>query len=496
MSAGLSVSRLVNVTINLTPALAQAPNLQSLLILGSSDVIDTVTRIREYDSLSTLALAFGTIAPEYLAARLWFAQKPQPTTILVGRWAEAATSGQLYCGAVLAANAVVGPWNAIGNGSFNCDVNGVPHAVGNLDFGASANMNAVAAVIESGFPGGTATVAWDAAGKRFVITSATTGAASEIDFLTAGLVGTDISGMMAGLSTSSGAFEAPGLDAESIANCVALFDNLFSSQWYGLAVADSDLSNDDVLAVASYVEAATNQHFYGPTSADPEILNPASVNDIAYLLKQLGATRTFLQYSSGTEFAAVSALGRILTTDWAAQNSTITLMYKDEPLVIAESLTATQATALFAKNANVFVNYNNNTAIIQPGITPSGQFADTVIGCDWLQDDVQTSVFNALYGSKKIPQSDGGNHILATQIESSCTDATRNGLLAPGIWDAQGFGQLRQGDFMPKGFYVYAPPISEQSRADRSVRRSVAFQVAAKLAGAVQTVNVIINVNT
>jgi hypothetical protein len=222
----------------------------------------------------------------------------------------------------------------------------------------------------------------------------------------------------------------------------------------------------------------------------------ARSTDIAYELKQLNLTRTFVQYSSGTLYAGVSALARILTTDWAAQNSTITLMYKNEPIVTADTLTSSQATALFAKNANAFLNYNNGTAIIQPGITPSGQYADTVIGCDWFKGDIQTTVFNALYGAKKIPQTDGGNHIIATQIEAACTDAVNNGLLGPGVWNAQGFGQLSQGDYMPKGFYVYAPPISQQSQADRSARRSVPFQVAAKLAGAVQTVDVAVSVNS
>jgi hypothetical protein len=70
-AAGLSVSRLVNVQINLTAALVQAPNLQSLLILGTSDVIDTVTRMREYDNLSDIATDFGTNSEEYQAAKLW-----------------------------------------------------------------------------------------------------------------------------------------------------------------------------------------------------------------------------------------------------------------------------------------------------------------------------------------------------------------------------------------------------------------------------------------
>ena len=70
-----------------------------------------------------------------------------------------------------------------------------------------------------------------------------------------------------------------------------------------------------------------------------------------------------------------------------------------------------------------------------------------------------------------------------------------NGLLGPGTWTETGFGTLNQGDFMPKGFYVYAPPISSQPTAARAARQSVAFQVAAKLSGAIHTASVLININ-
>ncbi|MFX5801658.1 DUF3383 family protein, partial [Acinetobacter baumannii] len=76
------------------------------------------------------------------------------------------------------------------------------------------------------------------------------------------------------------------------------------------------------------------------------------------------------QYSSSSPYAAASLFGRLLTTDFNANNTTITLMYKQEPGIVPESLTSSQADALQAKNGNVFVEYSNDTAIIQYGVTP------------------------------------------------------------------------------------------------------------------------------
>lgn len=162
----------------------------------------------------------------------------------------------------------------------------------------------------------------------------------------------------------------------------------------------------------------------------------------------------------------------------------------------AETLTETQAATLKAKKCNVFVNYNNSTAIIQEGQMTDGSFFDEVHGLDYTQNDVQTAVYNALYTSPtKIPQTDAGNEILANVVSARLAQGVTNGLIAPGVWNSSGFGALTQGDTLDKGYYVYTPPVSSQSQADREARKAVTMQCAIKLAGAVHSANVIINVN-
>jgi hypothetical protein len=495
---GLPVSRLINVSVNLAPQLASFPNFNTCLLLTDSDVIDVTQRLREYSSVTEVATDFGSDGPEYAFAVLWFGQTPAPQTLLIGRWAKTASAGQLIGGTVSAANQLMAAWTGIANGAFKASIDGVgPVEYGGLDFSAVENMNAIAAVIESGFPGGDATCVWDSENERFVITSGTTGAASSISFLSAPDAGTDISGMMAGLE-ADGAYTADGVDAQTPQETVVLFDDRFGNQFYGLVIPQIT-DNADAVEVAELVEAMNDPpHFYGITSQEAGAISALSTTDLAYLLSQVeGLNHTAVQYSSSSPYAIGSALARILTTNWQANNSTITLMYKDEPGVEAEELSTTEANAVQDKNCNVFVAYNNETAIIQYGVSASGQYVDSVIGCDWLRAAIQTALYNTLYGTTtKIPQTDAGMHTLATQIEAICTQAVANGLLAPGVWSAQGFGQLKSGDYLPKGFYVYAPPISQQSAEDRAARKSVAFQVAAKLGGAVHTVDVTVDVQS
>jgi len=103
LPVSLPISNLIDVEVTIAPIAAQGQSLNSLLILGSSDVINVKERMRSYTTLAEVASDFGTTAPEYLAALLWFEQNPQPTQLYIGRWAATATSGLLVGGPLTAA---------------------------------------------------------------------------------------------------------------------------------------------------------------------------------------------------------------------------------------------------------------------------------------------------------------------------------------------------------------------------------------------------------
>jgi hypothetical protein len=493
MASQLPVSSLVNVSVNLASAPAQAQNLSALLVLGNSDVINVVERMRTYATLNSVALDFGTTAPEYLAAAAWFGQSPQPGNLLIGRWAQTATAGRLIGSTLSTAQQLLTAWTAITTGSFKIGIDGAGVAtISALNFSGATNLNGVAAIITTALTG--ATCVWNGVYQRFEFKSNTTGATSAISFLTAAGSGVDISAQLGGLVSSSGAYVANGIALESALTAVTLMDSTFGQKWYAAFVCGA--VDADHLAIAAYIEGTNTKHSYGVNTQASGVLVASDTSNIAYQLKQLAFRKTAVQYSSNSLYAVVSLLARILTTDYTANRTVITLMYKTEPGVVAEQINSNQVLALTGFNCSVFVAYDNNTAIIQNGVCSSGDFIDTIFGADWLAITIQNSVFNLLYTSPtKIPQTDAGNHIITTGIESVCAQAVNNGLLAPGTWTQAGFGSLNQGDYLSKGFYVYAPPIALQNPADRAARKSVTFQVAAKLAGAIHTVNVLVNIN-
>ncbi|HBT3593981.1 TPA: DUF3383 domain-containing protein [Klebsiella pneumoniae] len=268
------------------------------------------------------------------------------------------------------------------------------------------------------------------------------------------------------------------------------------TNWYGLAIADSaDLVEADVISVAAAIEASSLSRILAVTTADVNVLVAGNTDNIGYKLKAAGYARTFWQYSSSSKYAAISAFGRAFTVNFTGSNTTITLKFKTEPGITYETLTTAQAAAIDAINGNVYVYYANDTAIIQQGVMANGDFFDERHGLDWLQNYVQTNLYNLLYTSNtKIPQTDAGVTRLMTNVEASLDQAVNNGLIAPGVWNGGPIGQIESGDTLTKGYYVCADSVDNQAQSDREARKSPVIQAAIKLAGAIHYADVQINV--
>lgn len=493
MAKALSVDRVVKVTVNLSPQAAGRRNFGVLLIVGASDVIDMEERIRAYTGIDGVAADFGIYAPEYKAAELFFSQSPKPSQLRIGRWAKSPTAAVLK-GAILPDDeAEPSVWTDIEDGSFAVTVGGDQKEITGLDFSEQTNLNGVAEVISAALTSSVASCIWT--GERFVITTAAKGSAATIGYVSAleSPSGTDISRKLR-MTESTGLPPVNGVDGETVKEAVvALADK--SGDWYGCVVADEELSVDDHLEIASYIQAASKSRIYGVTDTDTRELDASYKNDIATKAMELGYTRTIVAYSQNP-YAIVSALGRAFTVDFNANRSTITLKFKQLPGITAEGLTETQALALENKRCNVFAAYDNDTAIFQEGVMSGSAWFDEIHGLDWLQNAIQTEVWNLLYQSKtKIPQTESGANQVITCVEACLEEAVNNGLVAPGTWNADGFGLLERGDYLEKGYYVYSSPIADQAQSEREQRKLPPIQVAAKLAGAVHFVDVQIDVN-
>lgn len=492
MNRGLSVSNVVNVDISISPIAAGYRNFGSILIVTPEDVIDVGERVRFYTNIDEVIEEFGGSGPAYDAAVLYFSQLPRPNLLYIGRWAQTASKAVLHGGVLPPADLDMATWNAITNGGMSIMVDGVAKTLANINFSTATNMNQVAAAIQAGGSG--FSVIWDAAYERFDVKSNTTGATSTIGYATAA-AGTDIS-LKTQLRTGLANAPVNGVALETpLAAVQACADR--SAEWYAVAFAATTMPTDnDLMDISAYIEGTDRNRLHIITTQASAVLDPLNATDICSRAKNVRYMRTFIQYSSKHKYAGVSAFARAATVDFEANNTTMTLKFKQLPGVGIDILTETQNKILRSKNGNIFVQYDNDTAIEQEGVMSNGYFFDEVHNADWYANALQTDLWNVLYQAQtKIPQTDEGIHVLTTTVERTSERAVYNGMLAPGRWNGGPLGILRTGMDLLRGYYVYAQPVANQPPAIREQRIAPTIQVAAKFAGAVHFVNCLVSIN-
>jgi hypothetical protein len=598
----LPVSNLIQVGVTLSPTPAAGRNFGDALILGDSDIISGIERIRQYDSISGVASDFGTTAPEYLGALDYFGQSPTPVSLSIGRWLRTATAAQLDGAILTAAQSALALFTAITSGGFDITIDGTTHDITGLNFSTQTNLNGVAALVQTALSG-YATVIWN--GFQFMVTSLTTGTGveasgmitftanpspgdtvtingvsiefvassptgnqvliggtdlltatnlntflvnstvpnllalsysvsslvvtatynqvgtggnaitlaksstaitlsgstlsggsnpSSVGYMSSPATGQDISGLF-GMTSSLALPLVPGYAAETALEAVVALDSI-STAWYFLEFCASVMPSDsDNLEIAPFIEADIVTRMFGITIQNTNVLSSEVTDDLASQLMALGYEQTFTQYCSTDPYAVGSIFGRLATVDFTAQNSVINVMWKVEPEIAPEDLTLDEANVLESKRCNVYVEYDNGTSILQYGTMAGPAYIDQIFNIDWYQNAVQTAVFNVPYTQPSVPQTDAGENQLVSAINQVNGQAVFNGMAAPGVWNATGFGQLQQGQYLKLGYYTYAQPVASQSESDRAARKAVSIQSALKLAGAINTADVQVSVN-
>uniref|UniRef100_A0A3B0MF68 DUF3383 domain-containing protein n=1 Tax=Arsenophonus endosymbiont of Trialeurodes vaporariorum TaxID=235567 RepID=A0A3B0MF68_9GAMM len=323
MSTGLPVSRVVKVTLDMSPRAASSRNFGSLLVVGDSPVIDPFERLRAYSNIEEVANDFGTTAPEYQAASLYYQQSPKPVDLYVGRWVKAASPALLRGGILSEEEAKISNFTAITDGAMVISVNGKNVKLTGIDFSQETNLNGVAARISEKM--NTSTMTWNDNDRRFLVTSNTAGKAGSVGFASAPESGTDLLVLLK-LTQESGATPVSGMDGETIVDAVTTLAD-FLSKWYGLVVTAA-LSTDEVKGIANFIGAAGSSRVFGYTTQDTAVLDSTKADDIASQLKQAKYQRVFTQYSASTPYATASAFGRAFYVNFNGNNTTITLKFK------------------------------------------------------------------------------------------------------------------------------------------------------------------------
>jgi len=194
-------------------------------------------------------------------------------------------------------------------------------------------------------------------------------------------------------------------------------------------------------------------------------------------------------------FAAAYA-SRGLSTNWDGSLTAQTLNLKQiagfDP---DQTLTPTFLTELQTAGVDCYPSFGGD-----PGLYTSGAngWFDQIYGQFWLKFALQAAGYNFLgQTSTKIPQTEVGMTGLKGAYMTVLAQGVNNGFMAPGAWTgAAPFGNSQDliRCIADRGFYIYSLPVAQQSAGNRNARKAPVVQIAVKLAGAIQSSQVIVQV--
>ena len=297
----------------------------------------------------------------------------------------------------------------------------------------------------------------------------------------------------------------PRLTSPSLETVRAAIARTLNSVYYFGVLMDEELASSDAsefALLAAYIETVDKMMFYASSNIND--LQPGSPLDLVRQAEE-HATRCFyygndIENGAGdqqTQMFAAAYAGRALSTDFSG-SLTATTMHLKSLVGITPDQTIGQTQLVLAEAAGIDV-YVSISGV--PGLFTNGanEFFDVVYNDFALQFALQTAGFNYLKGTNyKIPQTESGMAGLKDAYRQVMDQFVRNGVLAPGSWtspDVFGNPALLRTNIQNIGYYVYSAPVASQSQADREARKAPLVQIAAKLAGAIHSSNVIVNVN-
>ena len=202
-----------------------------------------------------------------------------------------------------------------------------------------------------------------------------------------------------------------------------------NDEWYALAITSRTLA--DQTAAAAFVQ--TLRKISGYASDEAEMLNPASIVDLAYDLNALNYSRSYSLFNEKAEnvtakrFPECAWFGRVLP----ALPGSITWKFKVLAGQTASKLTGTERSALRAK----FSNYYNEVGgqdIVEEGWMADSSFIDEIRGVDWIHARMQEGIFARLVNLPKIPYTNAGVDIIVTEMRAVLTRAENQGILVLG----------------------------------------------------------------
>ena len=120
-----------------------------------------------------------------------------------------------------------------------------------------------------------------------------------------------------------------------------------------------------------------------------------------------------------------------LSVNYALENSTLTMKFKQLTGIETVPLTETQLSSLKARRINTYVSLGNSSSVVREGVQSADSwFTDSHVNLSNYKEELQVEVFNVFMRNKKVKYTSTGQDLLVSAAAKINSRYIRNGTFA------------------------------------------------------------------
>lgn len=297
-------------------------------------------------------------------------------------------------------------------------------------YGSSLTLNEVAQILTAAI-GSNGLV--EVSGQSIVISTNQKGEGVTIGYAYSALSITDLSSILA-LTQSTAASRIDGYTPGGLVSEVALIQT--AARCAGRSVFAWTLDRQyrdtqDQKDFADWAEAQDQAYFSACTNS-VQAYNTADTTNIGFYAHNKGYIKTSVMYHNNPQvYPDVSYAALALSVNYALENSTLTMKFKQLTGIETVPLTETQLSSLKARRINTYVSMGNSSSVVREGVQSADSwFTDSHVNLSNYKEELQVEVFNVFMRNKKVKYTSAGQDLLVSAAAKINNRYIRNGTFA------------------------------------------------------------------
>lgn len=297
-------------------------------------------------------------------------------------------------------------------------------------YGSSLTLNEVVQILTAAI-GSNGLV--EVSGQSIVISTSQQGADVTIGYASSASSITDLSAILA-LTQSTAASRIDGYTPGGLVSEVSLIQT--AARCAGRSVFAWTLDRQyrdtqDQKDFADWAEAQDQAYFSACTNS-VQAYNTADTTNIGFYAHNKGYIKTSVMYHNNPQvYPDVSYAALALSVNYALENSTLTMKFKQLTGIETVPLTETQLSSLKARRINTYVSMGNSSSVVREGVQSADSwFTDSHVNLSNYKEELQVEVFNVFMRNKKVKYTSAGQDLLVSAAAKINSRYIRNGTFA------------------------------------------------------------------